>query len=89
MSLFIGDFHYRRAPAAHAPVSRLRAGARQVPHQSGQRRWTKRRDDNFRTIIQVAINEGKPVRIGVNWGSLDQQLLTEMMDANAALGRTS
>ncbi len=46
---------------------------------------TKRRDDNFRTIIQVAINEGKAVRIGVNWGSLDQQLLTEMMDANAGL----
>src|SRR5437879_8768675 len=46
---------------------------------------TKRRDDNFRTIIQVAINERKPVRIGVNWGSLDQQLLAEMMDANAAL----
>src|SRR5437879_10067203 len=46
---------------------------------------TKRRDDNFRTIIQVAIDEGKSVRIGVNWGSLDQQLLTEMMGANAAL----
>src|SRR3989475_2029450 len=46
---------------------------------------TKRRDDNFRTIVQAAIAAGKPVRIGVNWGSLDQQLLTEMMDANAAL----
>src|SRR5690606_5538445 len=40
-------------------------------------------DDNFRTIIEVAIEHGKPVRIGVNWGSLDQQLLTEMMDENA------
>jgi (E)-4-hydroxy-3-methylbut-2-enyl-diphosphate synthase len=46
---------------------------------------TKRRDDNFRTIIQVAIDQGKPVRIGVNWGSLDQQLLTDMMDGNATL----
>jgi (E)-4-hydroxy-3-methylbut-2-enyl-diphosphate synthase len=45
----------------------------------------RRRDDNFRTIVQIAIERGKPVRIGVNWGSLDQQLLTEMMDANARL----
>src|SRR5213076_777888 len=43
----------------------------------------KRRDENFRTIIEIALAHGKPVRIGVNWGSLDQQLLTEMMDANA------
>src|SRR5437667_10317004 len=43
----------------------------------------KRRDENFRTIIEVALAHGKPVRIGVNWGSLDQQLLTEMMDENA------
>jgi (E)-4-hydroxy-3-methylbut-2-enyl-diphosphate synthase len=43
----------------------------------------KRRDEHFRTIIEVALAHGKPVRIGVNWGSLDQQLLTEMMDENA------
>jgi len=43
----------------------------------------KRRDEHFRTIIEVALSHGKPVRIGVNWGSLDQQLLTEMMDENA------
>src|SRR5690606_8006891 len=43
----------------------------------------KHRDENFRTIIQVAIDNGKPVRIGVNWGSLDQRLLTELMDENA------
>src|SRR3989449_3448863 len=43
----------------------------------------KRRDEHFRTIIEVALANGKPVRIGVNWGSLDQQLLTEMMDENA------
>src|SRR2546427_7129832 len=40
---------------------------------------SKRRDENFRTIIEVALAHGKPVRIGVNWGSLDQQLLTELM----------
>ena len=45
---------------------------------------TKRRDEQFRTIIEVAIANDRPVRIGVNWGSLDQQLLTELMDANAA-----
>ncbi|MBW3552009.1 MAG: (E)-4-hydroxy-3-methylbut-2-enyl-diphosphate synthase, partial [Gemmatimonadetes bacterium] len=43
----------------------------------------KRRDENFQTIVRLAVEHGKPVRIGVNWGSLDQQLLTEMMDANA------
>jgi 1-hydroxy-2-methyl-2-(E)-butenyl 4-diphosphate synthase len=43
----------------------------------------KRRDENFRTIVQLAVEHGKPVRIGVNWGSLDQDLLTQMMDENA------
>src|SRR5436305_9312468 len=43
----------------------------------------KRRDENFRTIVQIAVDNDKPVRIGVNWGSLDQDLLTQMMDANA------
>ena len=79
----IGDFHYN----GHLLLTKYPDSARALakyrinPGNVG----TKRRDDNFRTIIQVAINEGKPVRIGVNWGSLDQQLLTEMMDANAAL----
>jgi (E)-4-hydroxy-3-methylbut-2-enyl-diphosphate synthase len=45
---------------------------------------TRHRDTNFTTIVQAAIDHGKPVRIGVNWGSLDQDLLTQMMDANAA-----
>jgi (E)-4-hydroxy-3-methylbut-2-enyl-diphosphate synthase len=45
---------------------------------------TKHRDDNFRTIVEVAVEYQKPVRIGVNWGSLDQDLLTQMMDANAS-----
>ena len=43
----------------------------------------KRRDENFRTIIEVALEYDKPIRIGVNWGSLDQALLTELMDENA------
>jgi (E)-4-hydroxy-3-methylbut-2-enyl-diphosphate synthase len=43
----------------------------------------KRHDEHFATIIRVALDNDKPVRIGVNWGSLDQQLLTELMDANA------
>ena len=43
----------------------------------------KKHDDNFRTMVEVARDHGKPVRIGVNWGSLDQALLTRMMDENA------
>jgi (E)-4-hydroxy-3-methylbut-2-enyl-diphosphate synthase len=43
----------------------------------------KRHDEHFATIVRVALDHDKPVRIGVNWGSLDQQLLTELMDANA------
>jgi (E)-4-hydroxy-3-methylbut-2-enyl-diphosphate synthase len=45
----------------------------------------KKDDDNFRTMIEVAIENDKPVRIGVNWGSLDQQLLTRLMDENSKL----
>jgi len=79
----IGDFHYNGhlLLTKYPECARALAKYRINPGNVG----TKRRDDNFRTIIQVAINEGKPVRIGVNWGSLDQQLLTEMMDANAVL----
>ena len=79
----IGDFHYNghllltKYPACARALTKYRINPGNV--------GAKRRDDNFRTIVQVAVNEGKPVRIGVNWGSLDQQLLTEMMDANAAL----
>ena len=79
----IGDFHYNGhlLLTKHPACARALAKYRINPGNVG----TKRRDDNFRTIVQVAIAEGKPVRIGVNWGSLDQQLLTEMMDSNAAL----
>ncbi|MGH7606476.1 MAG: flavodoxin-dependent (E)-4-hydroxy-3-methylbut-2-enyl-diphosphate synthase [Gemmatimonadales bacterium] len=79
----IGDFHYNghllltKYPACARALAKYRINPGNV--------GAKRRDDNFRTIVRVAVAEGKPVRIGVNWGSLDQQLLTEMMDANAAL----
>jgi (E)-4-hydroxy-3-methylbut-2-enyl-diphosphate synthase len=77
----IGDFHYNghllltRHPECARALSKYRINPGNV--------GAKRRDDNFRTIVQVAIEHDKPVRIGVNWGSLDQQLLTEMMDENA------
>jgi (E)-4-hydroxy-3-methylbut-2-enyl-diphosphate synthase len=79
----IGDFHYNGhlLLTKYPECARALAKYRINPGNVG----TKRRDDNFRTIVQVAIDHGKPVRIGVNWGSLDQQLLTEMMDANAQL----
>jgi len=79
----IGDFHYNGhlLLTKYPDCARALAKYRINPGNVG----AKRRDDNFRTIVQVAVSEGKPVRIGVNWGSLDQQLLTEMMDANAAL----
>ncbi|HLQ69955.1 MAG TPA: flavodoxin-dependent (E)-4-hydroxy-3-methylbut-2-enyl-diphosphate synthase [Gemmatimonadales bacterium] len=79
----IGDFHYNGhlLLTKHPACARALAKYRINPGNVG----TKRRDENFRTIVQVAIEAGKPVRIGVNWGSLDQQLLTEMMDSNAAL----
>jgi (E)-4-hydroxy-3-methylbut-2-enyl-diphosphate synthase len=78
----IGDFHYN----GHLLLTRFPACARALdkyrinPGNVGG----KRRDENFRTIVQVAIDENKPIRIGVNWGSLDQELLTQMMDANAS-----
>jgi len=76
----IGDFHYNghllltKYPACAAALAKYRINPGNV--------GTRHRDANFRAIIEVAIAHGKPVRIGVNWGSLDQQLLTEMMDAN-------
>lgn len=78
----VGDFHYNGhlLLARHKDCARTLAKYRINPGNVGG----KRRDENFRAIIQIAIEEGKPVRIGVNWGSLDQDLLTAMMDANAA-----
>ena len=77
----VGDFHYnghlllRKYPKAAELLAKYRINPGNV--------GTKRRDDNFRTIVAVAVEYQKPVRIGVNWGSLDQDLLTQMMDDNA------
>jgi (E)-4-hydroxy-3-methylbut-2-enyl-diphosphate synthase len=79
----VGDFHYNghllltRYPECAAALAKYRINPGNV--------GAKRRDANFLQIIEVALANGKPVRIGVNWGSLDQQLLTEMMDQNARL----
>ena len=77
----IGDFHYNGhlLLARHPECARVLAKYRINPGNVGG----KRRDENFRTIVQIAVDNDKTVRIGVNWGSLDQDLLTEMMDANA------
>ncbi len=77
----IGDFHYNGhlLLAKYPDCARALAKYRINPGNVGG----KRRDDNFRTIVSIAVANGKPVRIGVNWGSLDQDLLTVMMDENA------
>ncbi|MEO6446321.1 MAG: flavodoxin-dependent (E)-4-hydroxy-3-methylbut-2-enyl-diphosphate synthase [Gemmatimonadaceae bacterium] len=79
----VGDFHYNGhlLLTRHPDCARALAKYRINPGNVG----SKRRDENFRAIVQVAVENAKPVRIGVNWGSLDQDLLTEMMDANARL----
>jgi (E)-4-hydroxy-3-methylbut-2-enyl-diphosphate synthase len=79
----IGDFHYNghllltRYPGCAQALAKYRINPGNV--------GGKRADENFRAIIDVALRHEKPVRIGVNWGSLDQILLTELMDANARL----
>ncbi|HEX2718848.1 MAG TPA: flavodoxin-dependent (E)-4-hydroxy-3-methylbut-2-enyl-diphosphate synthase [Gemmatimonadaceae bacterium] len=80
----VGDFHYNGhlLLTKYPDCARALAKYRINPGNVG----SKRRDENFRTIVQVAIDNGKPVRIGVNWGSLDQDLLTTMMDENARAG---
>jgi (E)-4-hydroxy-3-methylbut-2-enyl-diphosphate synthase len=80
----VGDFHYNghllltRHPACAAALAKYRINPGNV--------GGKRHDEHFRAIVEVAIANDKPVRIGVNWGSLDQALLTAMMDENAASG---
>src|SRR5664279_4717557 len=77
----IGDFHYNghllltKYPEAAAALAKYRINPGNV--------GSKRHDEHFSTIVRVAIEHDKPVRIGVNWGSLDQGLLTELMDVNA------
>jgi (E)-4-hydroxy-3-methylbut-2-enyl-diphosphate synthase len=77
----IGDFHYNghQLLVEYPEMARALAKYRINPGNVG----AKRHDENFQTIVRVAIENDKPVRIGVNWGSLDQALLTELMDANA------
>jgi (E)-4-hydroxy-3-methylbut-2-enyl-diphosphate synthase len=79
----VGDFHYNGhlLLAKYPECARALAKYRINPGNVG----AKRHDENFRAIVERAVEFGKPVRIGVNWGSLDQVLLTELMDANAAL----
>jgi (E)-4-hydroxy-3-methylbut-2-enyl-diphosphate synthase len=79
----IGDFHYNGhlLLAKYPDTAKTLAKYRINPGNVGG----KRRDENFRTIVQIAVDNHKPVRIGVNWGSLDQDLLTTMMDENAHL----
>jgi (E)-4-hydroxy-3-methylbut-2-enyl-diphosphate synthase len=80
----IGDFHYNghllltKYPEAAQALSKYRINP-------GNCSIGRKDDDNFRTMVEVAVEYQKPVRIGVNWGSLDQALLTKMMDENSKL----
>jgi (E)-4-hydroxy-3-methylbut-2-enyl-diphosphate synthase len=80
----IGDFHYnghlllKKYPACAKALAKYRINP-------GNASIGRKDNDNFLTMIDVAIENDKPVRIGVNWGSLDQQLLTKMMDENSRL----
>ena len=80
----IGDFHYN----GHLLLKKYPDCARALAKyriNPGNVNIGKKHDDNFRTMIEAAIEYDKPVRIGVNWGSLDQALLTRMMDENSRL----
>ncbi len=80
----IGDFHYnghlllKKYPACAKALAKYRINP-------GNASIGRKDNDNFLTMIEVAIENDKPIRIGVNWGSLDQQLLTKMMDENSRL----
>src|SRR5499425_1707511 len=80
----IGDFHYN----GHLLLKKYPACARSLAKyriNPGNVSIGKKDDENFRTMVEVAVENQKPVRIGVNWGSLDQALLTRMMDENSRL----
>ena len=79
----VGDFHYNghKLLAAHPKAAELLAKYRINPGNVGS---ASKRDGNFAQLVEVAARYGKPVRIGVNWGSLDQALLARLMDENAA-----
>jgi (E)-4-hydroxy-3-methylbut-2-enyl-diphosphate synthase len=78
----IGDFHYnghqllKKYPETAKALAKYRINP-------GNCSIGRKDDDNFRTMVEVAVEHQKPVRIGVNWGSLDQALLTKMMDENS------
>jgi (E)-4-hydroxy-3-methylbut-2-enyl-diphosphate synthase len=80
----VGDFHYNghllltKYPGCAEGLAKYRINP-------GNASIGRKNDDNFRTMIEVAAKHQKPVRIGVNWGSLDQSLLTRMMDENSRL----
>lgn len=76
----VGDFHYNghKLLTAYPEMAKSLAKFRINPGNTG----TRTRDENFCTIVEQAIKHDKPVRIGVNWGSLDQQLLAQYMDEN-------
>ena len=80
----IGDFHYnghlllKKYPACARALSKYRINP-------GNVNIGRKQDDNFRTMIEAAIEYDRPVRIGVNWGSLDASLLAQMMDENSQL----
>ena len=80
----IGDFHYNghqlltKYPACAEALAKYRINP-------GNCSIGRKDDDNFRTMVEVAVKHQKPVRIGVNWGSLDQALLTKMMNDNSQL----
>ncbi|HZL29352.1 MAG TPA: flavodoxin-dependent (E)-4-hydroxy-3-methylbut-2-enyl-diphosphate synthase [Acidobacteriaceae bacterium] len=80
----VGDFHYNghqlltKYPACAEALAKYRINP-------GNCSIGRKDDDNFRTMVEVAVKHQKPVRIGVNWGSLDQALLTKMMNDNSQL----
>jgi (E)-4-hydroxy-3-methylbut-2-enyl-diphosphate synthase len=80
----VGDFHYNghllltKYPGCAEGLAKYRINPGNVS-------VGRKNDDNFRTMIEVAVKYQRPVRIGVNWGSLDQALLTKMMDENSRL----
>ena len=79
----VGDFHYigHKLLADHPACAEALAKYRINPGNVG---FKAKRDSQFGAIIEMAMRHNKPVRIGVNWGSLDQELLTHLMDENAA-----
>jgi (E)-4-hydroxy-3-methylbut-2-enyl-diphosphate synthase len=80
----VGDFHYN----GHLLLKKFSATARALAKyriNPGNASIGKKDNDNFQVMVECAVENQKPVRIGVNWGSLDQALLTRMMDANSRL----